>query len=287
MSSVLLFLCFVAVDWTRTFHAHAQDVEVSDVVVEDGDVADSAVETEDDGTEVADDQPAANLTEDEQAAAYADSIKDLGSKLETLQHLLSEKGDVDPAMQERLKGLKSQLQGLGLDFNDGPKVDKGMTELMGGCMTMSLKRIGIRPSSIGALRQLAADKLSQKEGSILEMIRMVAVCINELTMDDLKLFKRGKLEKLPKTIVDAAKGSEGEKQVLDFDAQMWESLKVVADAIVKQYAGQDSTTLPVWYGVVAFVPFAAVIGVLVKKFLETQHQTEKKDKRGRKRSKSQ
>merc|ERR1712187_804483 len=119
----------------------------------------------------------------------------------------------------------------------------------------------------------------------MELWRMTATCINELTEQELQQFKNGKLKQLPKTYVEMSKKPEAEKQVLELEENVWKELKTIATALV----GDREEPKPPWmFGLLAGIPFVLVIGFLGKKFFDMQAEKDsKKDKkkRGGKKSK--
>merc|ERR1711988_750631 len=149
---------------------------------------------------------------------------------EQLKALLDAKGDTaDPDLKERLAGLQSQLGALGLGDlgNLGAGAgslppSKELQEFLTSCVAMSMKRIGdSRSSVITALRLLVKDKLTPADAATMELWRMTATCINELTEQELQQFKNGKLRQLPKTYVDLSKKPEATKQVTDLEENVW------------------------------------------------------------------
>lgn len=260
--AVLLALCLSP---ALLLPASAQD---ADVVVEDGAAAEGAASGE----------PEKELTEEEkeaQAKAFADSAGELQEKLAQLKSLLDKKGEnADPQLKERLKGLESQLDSLGLGLGGG--ASKELTEFLGGCVAMSLRRAGARrPSTLGALRQMAKGRLEPAEAANTELWRMCSVCIADLTDVELGQFKAGKLTVLPQAMADKANKPEGKEAVTAMEASIYKELKVVADALLTTFAGDDEGTgVPAYAGLIAGIPIAAIFAFLGKKFMDMQKREE-------------
>lgn len=215
------------------------------------------------------------MTDGEKGQQFVDSAKELQEKLGQLKALLDAKGmDADPALKERLAGLEDQLKGLGLDGLMGggaaPGSNKDLSDFLSGCIALSMRRVGVqRPSTLGALRRLAENKLTPAEAAKQELWRMVGVCVADFTEDEFKDYKTGKLKVLPKAYVDASKKPEAEKKVMEIDAQVWEELRLVATGLMKElgHSGEDDKP-PINYGLLALIPFGLAIGFLIKLFLD-------------------
>lgn len=233
----------------------------------------------------------------QKAQAYQDSAKELTDKLAQLRALLDAKGeDADPALKERLKGLQSQLSSLGIgDLGGGGDGEipssPELTEFLSGCVAMSMRRVGVkRPSTVGALKRLADDKLTPEEAAKVDLYRMIGVCVNEFTEEELTQFKAGKLSILPKAYVDAAKKPEAEDQVKSLDASIWKELKKIAAGLVRELVGDtaEQGNVPFYVGLVGAVPVILMVGFLARKFVQLQQEkaaaAEKKEKRGGKKS---
>jgi len=230
-------------------------------------------------------------TTPEDAAKLEDSAQELSQKLEQLKALLDAKGDTaDPDLKERLAGLQSQLGALGigdLGANLGAALPqtKEVQEFLTSCVAMSMKRIGSQKASVlNALRLLAKDKLKPEDAAMMDIWRMTATCINELTEQELQQFKNGKLSQLPKTYVEMSKKPEAEKQCRELDDGIWKELKVIATALV---GDQEEPKPPVIFGLMAGIPVVLVVGFLAKKFFDMQAEKDaKKDKKKREGKKS-
>lgn len=222
---------------------------------------------------------------------FAESAKELQEKLAQLKGLLDKRGGaVDPALKERLDGLTKQLAGLGFAgaAADGAMSRAGNKEadkFIANCITMSLKRAGMRrPSTLGALRRLASGKLTVEEATGMEFVRLVAVCITGLSDAELKQFNDGKLDKLPKALADKAASSEGKKEVLNLEKELpgaWEMLARVAAPLYDSVSGASGAGQrpPVLYGLLAGIPALLMVGFLAKKFLDMQKGKNEKEER--------
>lgn len=234
------------------------------------------------GAEGGDDEPA------EGGQNFVDSAKELQDKLAQLKGLLAAKGgDVDPQLKERLEGLEKQLEGLdlggGLGGGSGGEASAELLEFLGGCVMMSLRKAGMRkPQSLAALGALASGKLTQEEGSDLDLVRMVSVCISELTDKELAEFKAGQLQVLPQALAAKAADAGAKDVVLGIEAEVWKQLGPVSKALQSQILGDASggRSLPSGVGLIAGVPLFLAFVFLGKKFLEMQARDgEKKDKK--------
>merc|ERR1719229_116652 len=221
------------------------------------------------------------------AATIVDSAKDLQEKLGQLKALLDKKGDAaDPALKERLAGLEQQLSGLGLGGLTGAPEEASSPELrefLGGCVMMSMRRSGAqRPATLGALAKLADTAITMERAGDHEFVRMVATCVNELTDEELKQYKAGKLQVLPKTLAAKAAQAESKAEVLKIEAPVWAELQLIAGAIRKQIVGdEEARQPPIIQGLVAGIPVLGMIFFLGLKFREMQKRgdkTGKKDK---------
>lgn len=217
---------------------------------------------------------------------FVDSAKELQDKLAQLKGLLAAKGgDVDPALKERLEGLEKQLEGLDLEgvAGGGGGASPELQEFLGGCIMMSLRKAGMRkPQSLSALGALASGKLTQEEGADIDLVKMVSVCISELTDKELAEFKAGQLTVLPQALATKATEPEAKDIVIGIEAEVWKQLVPVAAALQSQIVGDagGGRSLPSGVGFIFGVPFFLFLVFLGKKFLEMQKdQGEKKDKK--------
>jgi len=223
------------------------------------------------------------------AASLAASAQELQEKLAQLKGLLEKRADgADPALQERLKGLEAQLKSLNLQGDSDLGENRELHEFLAGCLMMSLRRAGPkRPAATGALRRLASGSITQQEASELEIFRMVAVCVNELTDAEHEQVKVGKLAILPKALAEKASAPEAKSQVMSIEADVWGALKEATGALLEQL-GDDSTSQrpPVFQGLLAAVPVTIMVAFLAKKFFDMQNrETMKKDKSAKKKHK--
>lgn len=258
-----------------SFFAFAQDVEVTEEST--GDAAPDASAAPAEGEEV----------DEEKGQQFVDSAKELQEKLAQLKALLDAKeGGADPALKEKLAGLENQLKGLGLDGLTGGGQSPEVTEFLGACVAMSMRRIGMqRPATLGALRKLVDDKMPPEEAAKNELWRMVGVCITEFKEDEFADFKAGKTRVLPKTYVDAAKKPEADKMVLELDAQHWESLKEISKGLLAELTGGDGEKPPFNAGLLAMVPLILMIGFLAKIYMDQQKKKEEDANRKAKKGK--
>lgn len=226
--------------------------------------------------------------------AIEDSAAELGQKLEQLKALLDAKGEnADPELKAKLDGLQSQLSSLGLGdlvgglgSNSQALPDsKELQEFLTACVMLSMKRAGdSRSSTLAALRLLVRGKLTPAEAAEMELWRMTATCINELTEQELQQFKNGKLRKLPNSYVELAKKPEATKQVTDLEENVWKQLAIISQAIVG--APEDQPQQPVYLGMLFAIPLLGVFGFLGKKFMDMQAAKNKPKEKKREGKKS-
>lgn len=236
-----------------------------DVVVEDGDDSEKPAEAA-----ATEGEPESEADAEARAQAFASSAQELQEKLGQLKALLDKKGEgADPALKERLKGLEEQLDSLGLGLGGGS--NKELAEFLGGCVAMSMRRAGVRrPSTLGALRKMANNKLTPEQAADTELFRMVGVCVAELTDAELAQFKAGKLSMLPQAMADKAAKAEAKEQVTGMEPGVYKELRLVSEALLKQFAGDDEGALPMKQGLMAGIPLIAIFAFLGKKFMDMQ-----------------
>jgi len=222
----------------------------------------------------------------QETVAIEDSAAELGQKLEQLKALLDAKGEnADPELKANLDGLSGQLSALGLgDILGGEAApslpdSKELQEFLTACVMLSMKVAGdSKSSTLGALRYLVRGKLTPAEASEMELWKMTATCINELTEQELQQFKSGKLRKLPKNLIELSKKPEATKQVIDIEDNVWKQLAVISQAIVG--APEDQPKQPIYLGMMFAIPLLCVFGFLGKKFMDMQTAKKKpKDKK--------
>lgn len=268
------------------------DVNEADKVPEAGGAGKEAASEEAEDAEVVGDEAEDGEEAASEPGNVMDSAKELQDKLGQLKALLAKKGDsVDPELKERLQGLEQQLDSLNLDGLTGlaggaGSGSKELQEFLGGCIMMSLRRAGARrPQTLGALRRLAKG-VTQEEGADVELVRMVAVCVNELTDVELGQFRAGQLQILPQHLTAQAAQPSGRDAVLGIEATVWEQLGPVAAAMQEQLVGDvDANKLPGSTALIAGVPLLLIFAFLGKKFFEMkQREVHKKDK-GKKKTK--
>eukprot|EP00419_Tripos_fusus_P047076 CAMPEP_0172820932 /NCGR_PEP_ID=MMETSP1075-20121228/15597_1 /TAXON_ID=2916 /ORGANISM="Ceratium fusus, Strain PA161109" /LENGTH=309 /DNA_ID=CAMNT_0013661679 /DNA_START=19 /DNA_END=948 /DNA_ORIENTATION=- len=273
--------------------AAAQDVEVTDESEKPAESPETPPKTEEAKAQAADvgdgAKDATPKEGNEEAApinptAFADSARELQEKLAQLKGLLAAKGGgIDPALKERLDGLTKQLQGLGINAEGadgamnqvaGSFDNKEAEKFVATCVTLSMKRAGLRrPTTLGALRQLASGKLKPEEAQNMELVRLVAACITGLSDTELKDYESGKLGALPKNLADKAAKAEGMQEVLNLEKELpgvWDILRKVAGPLYESVSPAAGSSPPVLYGLVAGIPVVLMVGFLAKKFFDMQ-----------------
>jgi len=233
-------------------------------------------------------------------------IQDLGVKLGALSDLMKARpGGVDKDLEEKVAGLRKQLEQLGLDMGKFDKVDgksfvEGVPEfgsgegenlegdlevkrLISACVSMSMKRAGAKkPTTTGALRRLGAG-LTKEEAKDMEVVKLIASCINEISDAEYNLYKQGALSSLPKAMVKKALGPSGAEQVLAVEEDIWVEVQNVTGEVVKRFGevfqdknvnvapGEAGSTAS-RAGFLAFVPLIAIFGFLGYKFWSLQQE---------------
>jgi len=271
----ILALLIVCLDMSgRPLCVQAEDAEVQ---VEDAAPAEAA--------ESADAAPAEGEGGDEEKGQkFVDSARELQEKLAQLKSLLDAKGEgADPALKDKLAGLENQLKDLGLDSLTGDAAGSNpeLTEFLGACVAMSMRRAGMqRPATLGALRKLVENKLPPAEAAKVELWRMVAVCVGDFREDEFADFKSGKMKILPKAYVDAAKKPEAEQKVLEIDAQVWSELRRISDGLLKELMGSQSGERPPFNAAyLAMVPLFGMVLWMGKMFLDMKKREDQQSKK--------
>jgi hypothetical protein len=252
----------------------AQDVEVTD----DSANAPEPVQEASEGGEAAD---------EDKGQQFVDSAKELQEKLAQLKALLDAKeGGADPGLKEKLAGLENQLKGLGLDGLTGGGESQEVTEFLGACVAMSMRRLGMqRPATLGALKKLVDNKLPPEEAAKNELWRMVGVCVQDFKEDEFADFKAGKVKVLPKAYVDASKKPEAEKMIMDMDAQHWESLRTISKGLLTELTGGSGESPPFNAAYLAMIPLVLMVAFMAKLFLDMKKRNEEEAKKKSKKSK--
>jgi len=216
------------------------------------------------------------------AQQYMDSAAELQEKLTLLQKLLDAKGEnVDPELKEKMEGLKGSLSSLGFTM-DGVKGSlEGEVqipkELATACMAMSVHRAGARRlTTLEGLKRMANPDLKPEDAKNVEIIKMVAVCINEITELELEDVKAGKARPLPKVLANKAATAEGETQVLALSAGDWKVIRRAAKEISGSLStgkGDGGSSLAA-FGWLAAIPVGFAVLFLTKKFLDMSKDKE-------------
>lgn len=237
------------------------------------------------------DAAASPQDDEEKAQQFVDSAKELQDKLGQLKELLAMKGEgADDDMKERLQNLEKQLDSLGLDSLTGAMSgnDYGpeLGNFLGACVGMVMKRMGPRkPTTTGALRRLAQEGFTREQAKEIEFGRMVAVCISDLTDQELKQYKSGSLKVLPQAMADTAAKLDSKSYLDNIEDVIWVELKKVCQGLVKELGGDDvSQPASNFFGLLALVPILGAAGFLTKKFMDMQKEaeTQKSNKKSKK-----
>mmetsp|Transcript_76421 Transcript_76421/g.181783 ORF Transcript_76421/g.181783 Transcript_76421/m.181783 type:complete len:297 (-) Transcript_76421:46-936(-) len=220
--------------------------------------------------------------------SFEDSAKEVQARLSQLKDLLKARGkDVDPELMEKLGGLESQLQGLGatLGLASNPEAH----DLYASCMSMSVMRAGAtRKSTRQTLRQMASGDLGQPEAAKVDLLKMVATCINDLTVEELQQYKAKSIGLLPKALAEKATSAEASTQVEELGADVWLQLKAIASELAKELEENASNT-PVGSGwQVAVIPATLAVFFMMKGFRAMmKRKDEAKKKKEKKEAKKQ
>mmetsp|Transcript_109389 Transcript_109389/g.214405 ORF Transcript_109389/g.214405 Transcript_109389/m.214405 type:complete len:121 (+) Transcript_109389:2-364(+) len=120
----------------------------------------------------------------------------------------------------------------------------------------------------------------------MSLMRLVAVCLNDLTEEQLRSHIAGQLMSLPQTMVERSGRPEAGEAVLGIEPELWKELQTVAKAVLEQLASESSVErLPVAYGLLAMIPLLLVVGFLGKKFKDMQKEQAAKKEKSKKKNK--
>jgi hypothetical protein len=220
---------------------------------------------------------------EEKAQQFMDSAQDLQDKLAQLNELLEAKGDtIDPELKERIMGLKNQLGSLGVDMG-GSSVGQNqqLTEFYALCISNTVSRVGRKSGTINTLAKITDPSFTREAAAKSDFWRMAIACIQEANEQDLEEMKAGTMKKLPKEFVDIAQSPEGEKKVLELGEQEWAELKALVPELVKAYRGGngDNSPPPNFYGLLAFIPFLGMAGLMAKLYFDMKKKQDEGAKR--------
>jgi len=217
----------------------------------------------------------------ESAQQYMDSAQELQEKLTLLQKLLDAKGEgVDPELKEKMDSLKGSLSSLGFTMNGVQDSLGGLAEgqtaitneLATGCLAMSVHRAGARRlSTLEGLRRFASLEIKPEDAKSIELVKLVAVCINEISQADIDDLKAGKAKALPKNLADKAK-TEGEAHVLAFNSADWGMLRRAAKEMSGSLNRKKDDGGQWTPGFLAAIPVGCAVLFLTKKFLDMNRE---------------
>mmetsp|Transcript_13388 Transcript_13388/g.35980 ORF Transcript_13388/g.35980 Transcript_13388/m.35980 type:complete len:292 (+) Transcript_13388:49-924(+) len=163
-------------------------------------------------------------------------LDNLREQLDALKKLVS--ASPSPELRKRLRKLERQLENL----EKSKKAAERRLELLDPCLDMSITRLGrTSPASADALKQLASDRLPRVGPDELDLHLMVAVCVNELTDDDLDKFRRGELSVLPAALGLAAGQPEASAYAVRLDAEFWNALRDASADLSAKLAEQRTS----------------------------------------------
>lgn len=184
-------------------------------------------------------------------------------KLDEVKALIAARsGDMDQDTLDKVESLERQLDAL----------ESQHTELalnasrVPACMAMSARRQGgLRNASVeAALRGLAEGTLPVAEAARMDLYRMIAVCIANVSVKDLEDFRDGKLPHLPDAYAERAEGPEGEAQVAELFVEDWEYLSQLAVHFLPQpgfslFGRFGSSPPPMLFLMFLLVPFVNLL----------------------------
>merc|ERR1719174_810650 len=164
------------------------------------------------------------------------------SQLKALLELQSAKGaELTPEQKEMLSEL-GDLEQLSDSVAGNANSDKEaevspeLTDILDCCISVSMNHLGPRHqgTTMGALKRLVGGDLPPSGAVKLNKFwRLVAVCINEVSTDQVAHYKSGELMNIPAEWAVQAKSETSKELVAGLDLQMWTGLKALASSIVE------------------------------------------------------
>lgn len=191
------------------------------------------------------------------AFAADDNHAELQQKLGQLKALLDAKGgDLNAEQKELLSKLgdldqyadstSGTEQGEAKQREGDDVAELGaspeLNEILSTCVTLSMSHFGSRHRSttMGSLKRLAEGDLPPSSAATLNKFwRMVAVCITEITEDDIAQSKSGEVAALPPSWVAKASDKSSKELVAGLDLQMWVGLQGIASAVLEKTAKEE------------------------------------------------
>lgn len=236
---------------------------------------------------------------DTQSSDPLNSARELTDKLAQLEDLLdkSTAGGNDE-LKEKLKGLRKQLQGLGIDSLGSKAPTEGaeeLTEFVNMCMLQAIRRAGPgRSSTTEQFKKIADPKSKLADVVDLELTRLLSVCILESTQEELQVYQKahqeGRALTLPVRMVERAKDKDIREEILKgMDDLLWQEVKTLSakglDAMKEQLGTAADSGLPMFWGLLAAVPVVGAVVFLASRFLALQNQKDqKKEKKSKKKN---
>mmetsp|Transcript_58830 Transcript_58830/g.117716 ORF Transcript_58830/g.117716 Transcript_58830/m.117716 type:complete len:253 (+) Transcript_58830:77-835(+) len=126
-------------------------------------------------------------------------------------------GTVEPELLAKVAELREQLQAL--------ERQEGVNRLS-DCASMAAIRLGGASNSevMAELKELAEGKLLPADAAQRELFRMTAVCVGNVTEQELAEFRGGNFSQLPDAYAELAAEPSAEAKVLGLDPDSWRSL---------------------------------------------------------------
>jgi len=208
---------------------------------------------------------------------------DLWAQVAQMKELMEKGGDVDPEMKAKLAEQLDKMGGGG----GAAAAPLDPKDAMAGCFALSTQKAGVKsPKTMTALKQLA-DGITREEGGKVEIARMVAVCLEDVTSADIAAQKSGSLLELPRGIYNKAITSDGRKSVKATSDEIWAEMSKAAKTAIKELTADlnpvKKSSGGSTMGLLALVPVALVVGFMIKRLLDMQKENEtKKSSSGKK-----
>lgn len=209
---------------------------------------------------------------------------DMREKFRQLQELVSARGeDVDPAVLERVAALQKQLEEL-----ESRQQEQERNDRPPACLGLAVNQLfSNRKAEIEEqLKELADGKVQAADAAKLDLFRLTAVCIRNVTDEEIREFVAGKGEGLQEAHVEQAFQPESEALVLGLGVDDWEELTLSAQrAIAANQRAKKNSQMPPWFlGLMSIAPAIQLFMWLRKKYTERQAVKQKSKGDGKKSS---
>merc|ERR1711879_74748 len=118
---------------------------------------------------------------------------------------------------------------------DAADVDASAVDRPSACLILSATQMGInRRQTVATIKRFAEGEVPPTIATkINKLFRLVAVCLNHLTADEISEFQAEKLTAMPQSYVEKADDRDYSKGLVEkIDEQTWLILKVLATNMV-------------------------------------------------------